>query len=185
MVAHGMGLGLALPVNYLYELPGVKLPMASPPPDFARWQAIQARAKRDEEREAEEARAAFSRPGLAGASVGPTGAVFAIVVARGRPAGALPFTFDLIRDGKTVCRPTAIVEGWDFYQKVAPQTTQDSRYLRWLKKQGLTDDVFVGTAPLRMESCPSVPSVLGGELVLPGTDPVVGRAVIGMYREVR
>jgi serine protease Do len=185
MVAHSQRLGLALPVNYLYDLPGSRLPLPVPPPDFGRWRSLLERVKNQDDRDVSDARLSFTRPGLGGAAIGPSGAVFAIIVVRGRPAGAIPFTFDLVQDGRTVCNPTAIVETWDFYKKQSAQTTQDSRYLRWLQKNGLGNDILVGTAPLHMEGCPDPASVLGSELVLPGADFGIGRAVIGMYREVR
>jgi serine protease Do len=185
MVAHSQGLGLALPVNYLYDLPGARLPLPVPPPDFGHWRSMLERVKKQDDLEVADARVSFTRPGLGGAAIGPTGAVFAIVVVRGRPAGAVPFTFDLVQDGRTVCNPTAIVETWDFYKRQTAQTTQDSRYLRWLQKNGLGNDILVGTAPLHMEGCPDPASLLGSELVLPGADSGVGRAVIGMFREVR
>jgi serine protease Do len=185
MVAHSQGLGLALPVNYLYDLPGAQLPLPVPPPDFGHWRTMLERVKKQDDREVSDARVSLTRPGLGGAAIGPTGAVFAIVVVRGRPAGAVPFTFDLVQGGRTVCNPTAIVETWDLYKRQTAQTTQDSRYLRWLQKNGLGNDILVGTAPLHLEGCPDPASLLGSELVLPGADSGVGRAVIGMFREVR
>ena len=46
--------------------------------------------KREEEREIQSARTAFRKPGLSNAALSPDGQIYAIVIARGMPAGATP-----------------------------------------------------------------------------------------------
>jgi serine protease Do len=180
MVSNARGLALALPVNYLYEW-GVRLP--SPPPRFDLWQSLLTRVKKLDERDVAQARDALKSPGLGGASIDPEGGVYAFLLVRGQPAGARPFRFELVREGKVLCNPAGIVESWDLMKADRRDPTRDSRYLRWLEKNGLAVGIFVGTAPLRWEGCPDPSSALGAQLVLEDGDPGSSRAVIRMYRQ--
>src|SRR5262249_7756297 len=61
----------------------------------------------------------------------------------------------------------------------------DPRYTRWLEKAGLGSDIYVGSAPLRLDSCPDPAALLNAELVMRDADPVFNRAVVHPMREVR
>lgn len=185
MVVNARGLGLALPVNYLYEMRSTRLPLPVPPPDFDRWRMLLDQVKRQDELEASTAWAALRKPGLSAAAMDLAGEVYAVVVERGMPAGATPFTFELLQNDRVICSPTAIVESWDFFTRQRERPMQDARYVRWLEKIGLGSDMYVGTATLRMEGCPDRASVLGAQLLLREADPGLNRAVIRMIREVR
>jgi serine protease Do len=184
MIRNASGLGLALPVNYLYEMRSGELPLPIPAPDFTAWQARLARGRRDEEREIETLRDSFRKPGLSGAAIGPTGEAFAIIVARGMPSHAMPFSFELFESDRLLCRPTGIVESWDFWSKRREDPRQDARYLRWLEKAGLAGDLYIGTALLHVEACPDPASLVGAQLVLREADPGLDRAVFRPIQEI-
>jgi len=185
MIRNARGLGLALPINYLYEMQSGELPLPIPAPDFTAWQARLARGRRAEEQEIETLRAAFRKPGLSGAAIGPTGEAFAIIVARGMPPSAMPFSFELFENERLLCRPTGIVESWDFWSRRREDPRQDARYLRWLEKAGLAGDLYVGTALLHVEACPDPASLVGAQLILREADPGLDRAVFRAIQEVR
>jgi len=185
MVRDARGLGLALPVNYLYEHSTAELSLPIPPPDFAAWRTLQQVVRREEEREIASARAAFRRPGLSAAALSPDGRIFALVIARGMPAGATPLAFTLLREGRTVCYPSALIESWDLLSRHRDEPGADPRYTRWLEKAGLGSDIYVGSAPLRLDSCPDPAALLNAELVMRDADPVFNRAVVHPMREVR
>jgi serine protease Do len=184
MMVNARGLGLALPVNYLYEMPSTKMPLPVPAPDFARWRVLQERVKQQDKLEADTAWAALRKPGLSSAAMDPRGEVYAVIVECGMPAGATPFTFELLLNELVVCHPTAIVESWDLYAHQREHPMRDARYVRWLEKIGLGSDIYVGTATVRMEGCPDRASVLGAQLLLREADPGLNRAVIRMIREM-
>jgi serine protease Do len=185
LVKNAQGIGLALPVNYLYELHSAELPLPIPAPDFTAWEARLTRGRREEKREIETLRAAFRKPGLSGAAIGPTGEAFAILIARGMPSGAMPFSFDLVENERLLCRPTGIVESWDFWSRRREDPRQDARYLRWLEKAGLAGDLYVGTALLHMEACPDQVTLVGAQLILREAEPGLDRAVFRAMQEVR
>jgi serine protease Do len=185
MVRNARGLGLALPINYLYERSSTDLALPLPPPDFTAWHAVVQTARREDEREIESMRVAFRKPGLSGAALSPDGHVYALVIARGMPAGSTPLSFDLLVGDRVVCHPGAIVEGWDLWARRRGELGGDPRYLRWLDRAGLAGDIYVGTAPLHVEGCPDPATLIGAELVLRDADPVLNRALLRPMRELR
>ncbi|HEY7862321.1 MAG TPA: trypsin-like peptidase domain-containing protein [Thermoanaerobaculia bacterium] len=168
MVRDARGLGLALPINYVYESGSSReVPLPLPPPDFRRWSGVLERVRAADARELVEAQEAFKIPALGGAGVHPDGRVFAILVARGRPSGARVFRFLLSRGGQTLCTPSGLVETWDFYSRERGESSGDPRLFRWLERNGLSRDLYVGSAQLAWEGCPDPRESDGAELTLP------------------
>jgi serine protease Do len=183
MVRNARGLGLALPINYVYEAAGTgEVPLPLPAPDFRRWSGVLERARAADERQLVEAEEAFKVPALGGAGIHPDGRVFAILVARGRPSGARVFRFRLSRGSDTLCTPSGLVETWDFYSRERGEATGDPRLFRWLERHGLSRDLYVGTAPLAWEGCPDSKEVEGAELTLPESPSGV-RVALSPFRE--
>jgi hypothetical protein len=183
MVRNARGLGLALPINYVYEAAGTgEVPLPLPAPDFRRWSGVLERVRAADERQLVEAEEAFKVPALGGAGIHPDGRVFAILVARGRPSGARVFRFRLTRDSDTLCTPSGLVETWDFYSRERGDATGDPRLFRWLERHGLSRDLYVGTAPLAWEGCPDSKDVEGAELTLPESPSGV-RVALSPFRE--
>ena len=100
------------------------------------------------------------------------------------PSGAMPFSFDLFDNERLLCRPTGIVESWDFWSKRRDDPRQDARYLRWLEKAGLAD-ISVGSALLHLDGCPDPAALVNAELLLRDADPVYNRTVVRPMRETR
>jgi S1-C subfamily serine protease len=183
-VAGSRGLGLALPVNYLFETQAARVPLPVPEPDFPAWRALLREVREQDERDAAEARAAFDKPALAGAAIDPAGEIVIAVAVRGMPSGAMPLRFDLFRDDRLLCSPTAIVEAWDPFGSARPRPVEDSRRARWLARVGLGHQLYVGTAPLRIEGCHQASSLLGAHLLLKSGDPAADRTVVRTMRMV-
>jgi S1-C subfamily serine protease len=184
MVRNARGLGLALPINYLYERSPAELPLPIPPPDFSTWRALVQTVKREEQREIESARSAFRKPGLTNAALSPDGRIHAIVIARGIPAGATPLSFTLLVEGRTVCQPSGMVESWDLLARRREEPGGDPRYARWLEKAGLAD-ISVGSALLHLDGCPDPAALSNAELLLRDADPAYNRTVVRPMREAR
>ncbi len=184
MVRNARGLGLALPINYLYERSPAELPLPIPPPDFSTWRAIVQTVKREEEREIESTRSAFHRPGLSNAALSPDGRIYALVIMRGMPAGATPLSFTLIVDGRAVCQPSGMVESWDLLARRREEPGADPRYARWLEKAGL-GNISVGSAFLHLDGCPDPGALANAELLLRDADPVYNRTMVRPMRETR
>jgi serine protease Do len=184
MVRNARGLGLALPINYLYERSPAELPLPIPPPDFSTWRALVQTIKREEEREIQSARTAFRKPGLSNAALSPDGQIHAVVIARGMPAGATPLSFTLLVEGRMVCQPSGMVESWDLLARRRDEPGGDPRYARWLEKAGLSD-ISVGSALLHLDGCPDPAALANAELLLRDADPAYNRTVVRPMRESR
>ncbi len=184
MVRNARGLGLALPINYLYERSPAELPLPFPPPDFSTWRAIVQTVKREEEREIESTRSAFHKPGLSNAALSPDGRIYAVVIARGMPAGATPLSFTLIVEGRSVCQPSGMVESWDLLARRREEPGADPRYARWLEKAGL-GNISVGSALLHLDGCPDPAALANAELLMRDADPVYNRTIVHPMRETR
>jgi serine protease Do len=183
MLADSRGIAFALPVNYLHDLPSASLPVANPPPDFDAWRRILAGVRQQDAIEAAAARDAFRRPGLGGAAVDPDGRLFAIVVTLGQPAGTRPYSFEVVREGRVLCRPTGLVQTWGPVS--GRGGARDPRLMRWLAKIDLGADVYSGSAELTLDGCPAGATLVGADLVLAGADPGAGRTVIDAVRMIR
>jgi hypothetical protein len=179
MMAFGSrGLALALPINYAYE---GENPLV-PPPDAVlageRWRLVLSRVKLTDREELRAAAASSSLPGISSAAVTPEGDVVAVLLSRGWRASGLTFRFSLRRDGAELCGPKGVVETWESRGATRQDPMADSRYMRWLEKNGIARDLWIGIASLRWEGCPSAASSLGAELVLLGGDPQADRAIL-------
>jgi serine protease Do len=182
MLADSRGLAFALPVNYLYDLPGAPLPVPVPPPDFEAWRRTLASVHRQDLAEADEVRQSFRRPALGAAAVDADGRLYAVVVTRGQPAGTVPYRFAVRRAGRILCGATGLVNLWG--PVTSRETAADPRFLRWLSRIDLGTEVSSGSAELSLDGCPEARSLVGAELLLEGAETGSGRAVIDVVREV-
>lgn len=179
MMAFGSrGLALALPINYAYEGDGRLLPPPAAGSGGERWQSVLARVKRADLAEVRAAASASSRPGLSSAAVTPEGDVVAVLLSRGWRANGLTFRFSLRRNGAELCSPRGVVESWESRGTTRLNPSADDRYFRWLEKNGITREVWMGIASLRWESCPAAVSSLGAELALLDGDARADRAIL-------
>jgi hypothetical protein len=179
MMAFGSrGLALALPINYAYE--GEK-PLVEPPASRSgaeRWRLRLARVKHADGEEVRAAATASSRPGLSSAAVTPDGSVIAVLLSRGFRANGLTFHFSLRRDGVELCTAKGVVEGWESRGAARVDPSTDNRYFRWLERNGIVRDLWVGIASLRFEGCPAAAAWAGAELALLDGDPQADRAIV-------
>jgi serine protease Do len=170
-VGEQSGLGLALPVNYLYE---GEQPLVSEPAavDRAAWQKIVSMADEDDQREVAEARESMQSAALAGVLLTSNLKVVAMVARHStlEPYGE-HFSFRLMRDGETLCSASGDAMGW----RPAGSTSEATigRHTRqWLRRNNLDSDVWVAAVPLDWTDCPTPRDSLGMEVVLvqPGAE---------------
>ncbi len=175
------GIGLALPINYLYYReafvagPAEKDWRGLDTAAATRWETLVSRAEAQESNDRDEVAAAFYKPGLVAVAQRPN-AIMAIVVLR---AGLRPDpqmgTFSVQARGTVLCRGSFPISEW---RNLARESPLDSPYLRWLRRNHLADDLYAGVAYLRASGCSSYDSLIGGEVVLEDGDPTVQRVRI-------
>lgn len=175
------GIGLALPINYLYYReafvagPAEKDWRGLDTAGATRWQTLVSQAEAQESHDRDEVSAAFYRPGLVAVTRHPN-AIMAIVVLRaGLRPDAQMGTFSVQSRGTVLCRASFPISEWKNLDRESPL---DSPYLRWLRRNHLADNLYAGVAYLRGAGCSSYDSMIGGEVVLEDGDPTVQRVRI-------
>ena len=151
MVGRGSGLGLVLPVNYAYDGPAPFVPRPSAA-EKGRWSELLARVGESDRREVEQINTAFEGypGGLVALTAGPGGMPIAAVARRFRgtaepaPAGA---TFEVFQGGRRQCGRSYTIDRW---QPVRDEPAgQERRFYRWMKRNGVTQGLYVGFADLQ------------------------------------
>jgi len=175
---HAAGMSLVLPINYVYAGPQRLLPPpVLPRPDERSWSDLLADVATADHKDVERAMDTGSgRTALLRLDTSPGKGSVAVVARRSAgapPAEALSFLFAV--GERTLCRVTSPADGW---QPAAADAAQEqaagSRYLQWVKKNGLLKDAYVGLAPLDLQGCP-LEELHGSDLVLEGADERAGR----------
>jgi serine protease Do len=180
-VEDGDGLGLALPVNYLWE--GGE-PLLAAPRGVTRsagWESMLRQAADADQRDAAEAREQLSRPGLVGAYLS-RGAVVALVVRQSalEPA-AVNLDFHLEDGGTAICWPSGSASRWQRMGALGEEVV-DAGTRAWLERHGMGVGVWAASVPLAWSGCPPAERTLGQLLVL--RDGIAGadRAPVEGYR---
>lgn len=174
------GLGLALPVNYLFE---GEDPWLSPPAGASRerWAAVRERARQAELKEIEAARDDFRQPGLVAAMVMPDGIVRAVVARRSdfRPSSER-FSFEIVRGGQALCRPEGEVASWttDPDAEAMASSSRGARVLEWFRRNQMPTTIYYGVVKLPWSGCPDLETAIGAEVVLERADRRTGRTTL-------
>jgi hypothetical protein len=170
------GLGFALPINYAYSR-GLSY-VDAPQTDVSRWSAMVQQVRDEERRAITEAAQWFNRPAVFQASV-LRGNILLAFIARRSPFAPSPeeIPFSVVRDGMTVCGGMMFISNWQAFD-AAPEAASENPQVRWLRKHGLTKDLYVGAARSVVQSCTQAGPLEGAEFVLDMGDPEYGRAII-------
>jgi len=178
MVGSASNLGLALPVNYLFDDPDALLADYDVPYDRPRWTARVNAAAEADRQEVAEARANVTRPGVVAAQITEQGVVVAMVVrmTESRPPDE-HLRFSLSRSGSEICSPSGIASRW---RRITRDTNErhESRYLMWLERHGLAHDVYASPVHLGMAGCPNPSSVAGATLIIPNGAQYADQVVV-------
>jgi serine protease Do len=180
MVGEASGLGLALPVNYLYTGDDPMLP-APAGADFDGWEDVLAEVGVDEEREVAEAREQLERPALVSAAYMPDSpTTFALVALVARSSVTPPlsetFDFELERGGEVVCTPIGAASNWRPAGTGASGLDDSTR--QWLERHRLSADIWVAAVPVAWATCPVEPGERGVTLTLRQADGSSARAEV-------
>ena len=171
--AGGQGIGFALPINYATQTlsfvpgpsqrdwrglsrPGVL--------QFAEWKA---KAEHEDAQEADVIRSSIDRPTLIAAVPGPQHTTVAVLMQRsGWTPASITRPFRVNRNGLRVCEGKVRVIRW-----VHPDTDggPEPLYIRWLRKHGLDEGLYIGFGALEARQC-TFEAVVGGEMVMEGED---------------
>jgi S1-C subfamily serine protease len=172
------GMAFALPINYVYAGARRLLPPpVLPRPDERSWSDLLADVATADRREVQRATEAGSgRPALLELVTVPGKGSAAVVARRaiGTPR-AEPLTFLFSAGERALCRVTAPADDWHPVEaNAAQEQAADSRYIQWVKKNGLQKDVYVGLASLDLQGCP-LEELHGSDLILEGADERASR----------
>jgi serine protease Do len=171
------GLGLALPVNYLWD--GGE-PLLAAPQGGGRspgWETMVQQAVLADERDAAVAREQLSRPGLVGAFATQHGVVVTVVRQSELAPPAVNLDFRLEREGTATCWPTGAAAGW---QPVgdAGEPIVDPGTRSWLARHGMSVAVWATNVRLAWAGCPPPEASVGQTLVLVEGMPGAERAQV-------
>ncbi len=167
LVGQGANLGLILPINYLS---GARLFRKSERFDALRtgiWLDTVETAEKENLLEVEEFRSHQGTIELVEVGFSDLGAVVAHVVQwnQHKPSPT-KLAFELVDDGKILCRPTGYVESWRHMNMKSKLVKTDPRFLMWLERNRLIQGLYMGSAGLRMHGCPDPIRVVESELIL-------------------
>jgi serine protease Do len=174
--ADAEGIALALPINYAYE--GTNPFVAAPAVRSAGFDTLMAKAQEEETAQAGKLASLELKPLLAGLSFNAAREVIVHIV---RPARSQPqyeeFSFKLWRGQDEVCALTTSVNGWKQVEIPEAATRSQGRLQAWLNKHGLSAQLYLGEAPLRLDLCAREQITPGVQLELVGADPSHARLV--------
>jgi serine protease Do len=165
------GLGFVLPINYAYDGTSRLLsPPARPQPDAESWKVLLTKVAEADRREVTRLASEKSQPALMALTALPGQGVVAILAQRASsPPRSENVTLLFRTSERVLCEVDALVSDWRKWEGAGDGTGGDSRYLEWLKRNGLLKEVYQGIAPLRLDNCPAE-ELQGSEVVLQGGD---------------
>jgi serine protease Do len=167
------GIALALPINYAWT--GLS-PMIEPPAgQSAGFEDQLARARQEDEALAAEVGSAELRPLLLGLGMNSYRQHVARVLlpARGQPYYT-EFAFKVWKGEDEVCSLTASVSEWTPVEAPAVMRA-NPRLQAWLDRHGLSAQLYLGDAPVRLDLCALQPGV---QLELRGAEPEASRLLL-------
>lgn len=174
-VGETTGLGLALPVNYLYEAEPPYLPRP-PGADSAVWRERLARAAAEDRRAASEITEIYEQPVLAQALMYPThqgpAGVTALVVRRfpGVPSSEkYYFSFHERRGDRLLCSALGEATQWRPL-RLEEIDGLDERTHEWASGHGVLQELHVGEVQVQLDRCPDARELVGSELWLEDGD---------------
>ncbi|HEX3129145.1 MAG TPA: S1C family serine protease [Thermoanaerobaculia bacterium] len=146
------GMGLALPVNYLFEGATSMLPAGDRAPSEA-WKKALAGVEQENQVELARFRKEISKPALVGFSLAGSQGTLAWVV---RLAKALPrdetLTFTFRREGRVLCRVSRRVS-WQPYGDL-DRVESEAPLVTWIKRNKLSGRIYAAQALLDLSYCP-------------------------------
>jgi serine protease Do len=170
------GMGLALPVNYLYEGNPSFLPALGQAPQSRAWRKALADIEEENRREVERFKRKGSRPVLVALSVASGQGVAQVL----RLSDNLPrdetLSFTFRKQGTFLCRVSSRVT-WYPYANVDDLVVSNSLYVLWLKRNKLGDRIYAAGAALGLQDCP-IRDLPGSEMILDGGDEHADRILL-------
>jgi len=170
------GLGFAIPINYAFR-DGLNY-VATPETDVSRWREVLRTVHEAEQRDIAKVEQAFAQAGVVQAAI--SGDVFLVFILKRtpfQPSSGEEFPFSVVREGLTACGGMMRISSWASFD-AAPEATSDLPEIQWLRKQGLTRDLYWGAAYFDEESCTRALPLEGAEFVLDGGDPDYDRTTL-------
>lgn len=182
------GLGLALPINYLYTATDSGTPLLSAPAqaDHSAWQAFLERAAVANRKQVADVHAQQQQPMLASAFVRSDGALLAIVLRQSPtepPSETLQFRLAIPGEGDAGdCALGTSVSAWE---QAGTAAELDERTRLWLEKNQLTGETWAAMVALDADTCPDTDQLLGATLELPVAPPAGRRAEITLLDPIQ
>jgi serine protease Do len=171
------GIALALPINYAYA--GSNPFVAAPAARSTAFDSMIAKAREEEAAQAGHLATVELKPALAGVSVDANRQVLVHVVRPARnPPAYEEFAFKVWRGSSEVCALTTSVNQWKPVEAPEAASKSGGRLQAWLNKHGLSAQLYLGEAPLRLDLCARDQMVPGVQLELQGADPSHARLIL-------
>jgi len=165
-LANASSLGLAIPVNYLFDNVADLVELQRTEEERLRFTRLLQNAAAKESEELAQLRSELGHPSLLAASLVPPGMV---EVRLGRVSGFPPapedLSFSLVAGDVQLCAPTCRVDGWQSLPAREASFSQ-SRFLTWLSRHDMTSQLYQGSALLNLKGCPAPAQIVGAELIL-------------------
>lgn len=163
------GLGIALPINYAYEGDPPLLPKPTPRPDSRTWRALLDQVQEEEREAVQEISVATMKPVLIGVMGGRQRGELLATIARISDREPVPenFLFTFRKPGRMICGVPTSIEQWTPVGRT--DLSEHPRIARWLNDNGISQDVYVGQAPVSVLRCPK-DELRGSVMVLEGAD---------------
>lgn len=163
------GLGLAVPVNYLFDGERALAPELAAAAPSDGWKAFLSKVDKADEEERKKVADAFKRPGLIFAKAQRNkGAVAILLIRANGTPHAIDASFKIRLDGKEQCQDVRRVGQWEPLDELRETNAGSSRWVRWLRQNGLSKGLYVGVAQLEARCFRGDPS--GGTILLEGAD---------------
>lgn len=162
------GLGIALPVNYAYEGDPPLVSRPTPRPDSRKWQALLAEIEEEERKAAQTLSVATMKPVLVGYTVYQKGEL-RVAVARISDRKPVPenLLFTFRKPGRMLCGVPTSIEQWAPAGRT--ELSANPRISRWLSENGISQEVYVGIAPVPLRRC-RPDELRGATMVLEGAE---------------
>jgi serine protease Do len=175
MMEGGSGLGFALPINYAHgEVNLIEAPELA----TDRWSELKTRVDDANQSEIKKAAEAFELPAVGMVAVEGRSLLITLIMRRAAfQPGSEDISFTISRDGTPICSQRMTVFNWYPFSDI-PEADSDIPNFRWLRKHGLTTNLYFGAVHYSAPICAEAGSLVGAEFVLEGGDPNFNRTTI-------
>jgi S1-C subfamily serine protease len=170
-------LGLAIPINYLFEGKEPMMPELRPADVDTAWAKILERTEKKDADERKEFATAFVQPGLLFAkALEHRGAGVVLMVRSSVPPADRAVRLTTRKGTETLCTQALLAGNWLSLERHSD--ARSGRMVQWLMKNGLASDLYVSTTIVDSPKCFDGIAGLGAEMELADGDSHANRVAV-------